>query len=128
MQEIDWYSGNDNSDELLDPEEEIFQYISDIVVTYPQEISNKLGYSLRTVQHHLRKMYNANRIGTLSTPFDTEPERIHYRRVFFGLNGLSGRELRNRTWYCVYQSSQELEKQLFDERGLIFHIPNRSIS
>lgn len=125
MTEIDWYNNHDNSDELLDTEEEIFQYISDLVVTYPQEISNKLGYSLRTVQHHLRKMYNSNKIGVLTTLFEREPERLHYRRVFFGLGGLSGRELRNRTWYCVYQSSHELEKQLFDERGLIFHGPRR---
>lgn len=123
MPDIDWYNTQDSSDELLDPGEEIFQYISDLVVTYPQEIADKLGYSLRTVQHHLRKMYNANQIGILATPFEMEPERLHYRRVFFGLGGLAGRALRNRTWYCVYQSSSELERQLFDEHGLIFHGP-----
>lgn len=126
MDEIDWYYNHDSPDELLDPEEEIFQYISDLVVTYPQEISDKLGYSLRTVQHHLRKMYNDNKIAVLATPFEMEPERLHYRRVYFGLGGLSGRDLRNRTWYCVYQSSDALEKQLFDERGLIFHSPRGS--
>ena len=121
MKETDWYDTQNSSDELLDPEEEIFQYISDLVATYPQEISDKLGYSLRTVQHYLRKMYNDNKIGVLATLFEREPERLHYRRVFFGLGGLSGREIRNRTWYCVYQSSHELEKQLFNERGIVFH-------
>lgn len=126
MKEIDWYNNKsdyENSDELLDPGEEIFQYISELVVTYPQEIADKLGYSIRTVQHHLRKMYNDNRVGVLATPFDREPERIHYRRIYFGLGGLSGREVRTRTWYCVYQSGLELEGQIYDERGIIFHAP-----
>lgn len=130
MKEIDWYNNNPNdtnSDELLDPEEEIFQYINDLVVTYPQEIADKLGYSIRAVQHHLRKMYNNNRVGVLATPFDQEPERLHYRRVYFGLGGLYGKDIRNRTWYCVYQSSLELERQLYDERGLIFHAPQSDL-
>lgn len=129
MSENDWYSGGSGGeeDELLDPEEEIFQYIRDIAVAFPQEIADKLGYSLRVVQHHLRKMYNSNRIGVLATPFDREPERLHYRRVYFGLGGLSGKDIRNRTWYCVYQSSHELERYLCDERGIIFHAPRRDL-
>ena len=122
MNEIDWYESKSNdTEEVLDAEEEIFQYISDFVAAYPQEISDKLGYSIRTVQHHLWKMYTDNRIGILSTPFDREPERLHYRRVYMGLNGLSGKAVRNRTWYCVYQSNQQLEQQLSDEHGIIFH-------
>lgn len=123
MNEIDWYNdadGSDSSDELLDPEEEIFQYISDMVTTYPQEIANKLGYSLRTIQHHLKKMYNSNRIGILKTQFDKVPGRIRYRLSSLKEEGLYGVDIRKRTWYCVMESGKELEKRLSDEHGIIF--------
>lgn len=123
MNEIDWYSGSDesdNPDELLDTEEEIFQYISDMVTTYPQEISNKLGHSLRTVQHHLKRMYNLNRVGILKTRFDMVPGRIRYRISGLREEGLSGVDIRKRTWYCVMESGEELEKRLYGEHNIIF--------
>lgn len=122
MNEIDWYGGNsdDSPDELLDPEEEIFQYISDMVATYPQEIANKLGHSLRTVQHHLRVMFNSNRIGILEIRFDKVPGRIRYRLSSLREEGLSGVDIRKRTWYCIMEAGNELETRLFSEQGLIF--------
>lgn len=120
MDEIDWYGSNSGSDDLLDPEEEVFQYIRDMVVTYPQEIANKLGYSLRTVQHHLRKMFNSNRIGILELRYNVVPGRIRYRISELWAEGISGNDMRKKTWYCVLESGKELEDRLFDEKGLTF--------
>ena len=123
MNEIDWYNsseGSNGSDELLDAEEEIFHYISDMVTTYPQEIANKLGYSLRTIQHHLKKMYNSNHIGILKVRFDTVPGRIRYRLSSLKEEELSGVDIRKRTWYCIIESGEELEKRLYGENGIIF--------
>lgn len=124
MNEVDWYSGAGDSnslDELLDTEEEIFQYISDMVATYPQEISNKLGLSLRTVQHHLKRMYNLNRVGILKTLFDRVPGRISYRISSLREEGLSGVDIRKRTWYCIIEGSKELEERLYEEHNVQFH-------
>jgi len=120
MNEIDWYESDQGSDKLLDPEEEVFQYIRDMVATYPQEIANKLGYSLRTVQHHLRVMFNSNRIGILELRYDVVPGRIRYRISELWAEGMSGYDMRKKTWYCAIESGEELEDRLFGERGINF--------
>lgn len=120
MKEINWYPHSEDREELLDPPQEIFQYISDMVVTYPQEISEKLGYSLRTVQHHLRMMYNNNSIGIVETQFNKVPGRIRYRIAGLWAEGMSGADIRKRTWYCVRETGSELEARLHDEHGLRF--------
>ncbi len=121
MEEIDWYNTSKHTEEVLDTQQEIFQYIYDMVTTYPQEISEKLGYSLRTVQHYLRKMHNENRIGIIATPFEQVQGRIRYRIAGLWAEGMTGSDIRKRTWYCTIETGAELESRLYDEHGVCFH-------
>ena len=110
--EPDWFHDNLPQDELLDTEEEIFLFISDKVTTYPQEISGELGHSLRTVQHHLRKMFNDQRIGKLKLEFDCVPDRILFRLPELQSQNMRGADIRNKTWYCVNETGAQLRERL----------------
>ena len=111
MVERDWYQ-TQPVDELLDTEEEIFQYISDKVATYPQEIAGELGQSLRTVQHHLRRMFNDQRIGKIKPKFDRVPDRILFRLPELQSQNMRGVDIRNKTWYCVNETGAQLRERL----------------
>lgn len=120
MDEVNWFPDDSPpTGELLDTEEEIFQYIADKVTTYPQEISSELGHSLRTVQHHLRKMLNDLRIGKLETKFNCIPDRIVFRLSELHSHKLSGADIRQRTWYCVNETGGQLRTRLQAEGRIL---------
>lgn len=127
MKEPNWFLNDPPpADELLDTEEEIFQYIVDKVATYPQEIAMELGHSLRTVQHHLRKMFNGQRIGRLATPQYTIPNRLLFRLAELQSRRLSGAQIRSLTWYCVNETGVQLRARLSAEgRIMPKYAPNR---
>jgi len=114
MGERDWYQ-SEPDDQLMDVEEEIFQYIADKVTTYPQEVSIELGHSLSTVQHHLRVLYKSKRIVVLQTLFNRPPDRIMRRLPELQTQGMSGNDIRKRTWYCVNETGAQLRERLFLE-------------
>lgn len=127
MQEQNWFP-NDSpfEDELPDTEEEIFQYIADKVATHPQEIASELGHSLRTVQHHLRKMYNNHRIGKLKTDFGHIPDRILFRLFELQSQNVSGANIRKKAWYCVNETGAQLRERLSVEgRVTLKYNPDR---
>lgn len=120
MKQYDGWVTNDGGydDRMLDVGEEIFQYIRDNVATYPQEIAGELGHSLNTVQHHLRRMFNDQRIGKIATPYDRCPDRIAYRLEGLQAEGMSGTDIRKKTWYCIMESGVQLRERLRAEGKL----------
>jgi len=114
MGEHDWYQ-SEPDDQLMDVEEEIFQYVADKVTTYPQEISIELGHSLSTVQHHLRVLFKSKRIVVLQTLFNRPPDRIMRRLSELQMQGMNGNDIRKRTWYCVNETGAQLRERLFLE-------------
>ena len=115
MNELDWLGHSPQNEELVDTEEEIFQYIVDKVATYPQEIATELGHSLHTVQHHLRRMYKDQRVGILQTPYNHVPDRIMFRLAELQMQGISGVDIQKRTWYCANETGAQLRERLYLE-------------
>lgn len=110
--ESNWFPDQEGGEELLDTSEEIFQYIYDKIATYPQEIAQELGHSLRTIQHHLRRMFMDQRIGKIRLPRHQVPQRILIRLPELQAQHIYGSAIRKLTWYCIYETGEELRERL----------------